>query len=61
MKTLSKALRPRYKGLSPVPMPTQGEAITAYSCTCPCVCLNNDVSSSVSNSVAKAVSASSNN
>ena len=60
MKKLSKALRPRYKGLSPVPMPIQGEAVTAYTCVCPCICLNNDVSSSVSASVSKAVSVSAN-
>lgn len=61
MKTLSKALRPQYKGLSPVRMPTHGEAITAYGCTCPCICSNNDASSAAGNSTSKAVSVSTKN
>ena len=55
MKKLSKALRPQYKGLSPVSMPTHGETITAYNCVCPCVCVNNDAAGAAGNAVGVSV------
>ncbi|MYC78509.1 hypothetical protein F4X10_22325 [Candidatus Poribacteria bacterium] len=55
MKKLSKALRPQYKGLSPVPMPTHRESITAYNCGCPCICVNNDAAGAAGNSAGVSV------
>jgi hypothetical protein len=61
MKTLSKTLKSRYRGLSPVPMPTSADTIRSYSCPCTCRCNNGDTTGSATNAATDAAGESANN
>ncbi len=38
MKKLLKTLKPQYKGIAPVLMPTGTDTIESYGCSCSCAC-----------------------
>lgn len=61
MKKLAKVLKPQYRGISPVSLPTQEKSITSYGCVCSCLCSNGDVTAMVSNAVGIATNAQTDN